>query len=224
MSVDVRALQSRLTELGFGPLAVDGVLGPRTSAAVVAFKRSVGLRATDYVGPITWAALMEDTPDSDLPWLAEALRILGLHERRDKPALKLWFDRSVAWIDPAEIPWCGAFVATVMRKWRPEIALPSNPLGAKNWSSFGVECKPQLGAVLSFHRGKPSDWRGHVALYLGESDTAYQVVGGNQSDAVTKTWIAKSRLHSSRWPLDFPETNTVIRLSSTGAPLSTNEA
>ncbi len=220
----MKALQSRLNELGFGPLAVDGVFGPRTSAAVVSFKRSVGLRARDHVGPITWAALMEPTPESEIPWLAEAMRILGLHEQRDKSKLKLWFDKSVSWIDPSEVPWCGAFVATIMRKWDPELTLPVNPLGAKNWSRFGQECKPQLGCILTFHRGDPSDWRGHVCNYLGESETAYYVIGGNQKDAVTRTWIAKSRFHSARWPLDFSMTGKRILLNSQGVPLSSNEA
>lgn len=219
----VRTIQERLNALGFGPLAVDGIFGPRTSAAIIAFKKSIGFRARDYVGELTWAALNADAPEADLPWLAEALRIHGLHERRDNRTLREWFDKSVAWIDPKEIPWCGAFIATTFRRWRPDIKLPDNPLGAKNWKQFGVACEPQLGAVLTFHRGNPASWQGHVAEYLGESDDSFYVVGGNQSDAVTKTWIAKSRLHSSRWPDSFPQSRKRIMMSRSGAPLSTNE-
>ena len=219
----VKTIQQRLNALGFGPLAVDGIFGPRTSAAVIRFKKSIGFRARDYVGELTWAALNESAQDSDLPWLAEGLRILGLHERRNNRTLRDWFDRSVAWINPSEIPWCGAFLATALRKWDPEIALPNNPLGAKNWKAFGEACEPQLGAVLTFHRGDPSDWRGHAAFYLGESESSFYIIGGNQSDAVTKTWIAKSRLHSSRWPLNFPQSRKRITMSRNGAALSTNE-
>ena len=219
----VKTIQQRLNALGFGPLVVDGIFGPRTSAAVIAFKRSIGFRARDYVGELTWAALTGPLPDSDLPWLGEALRVLGLHEQRNNHRLREWFDSSVSWIDPDEIPWCGAFLATALRKWKPEIDLPPNPLGAKNWSKFGEECEPQLGAVMTFHRGDPNDWRGHAAFYLGESEGSFYIVGGNQSDAVTKTWIAKSRLHSSRWPLNFPQSRKRITMARSGAPLSTNE-
>ena len=227
MTYDTRAVQAQLNRLGFGPLVEDGLWGPRTSAALIAFKRSVGLRPRDYLGPITWAALMEsaaETADGSIAWMAEAQRMLGLHESRDTSKLKAWFDKSVSWIDPREIPWCGAFVATVMRKWAPEITLPENPLGARNWQTFGQECRPQLGAIMPFWRGSKSGWQGHVAFYWGEDATAYHVLGANQSDAVTITRVAKDRLLSPRWPTGEPQPNKTIRLTSSGKPLSTNEA
>tara|TARA_R110002020_G_scaffold37811_1_gene113956 strand:- start:414 stop:914 length:501 start_codon:yes stop_codon:yes gene_type:complete len=162
---DTLALQQRLLSLGFNPGPLDGLIGPRTEAAIVAFKLSVGLRARPYVGPITWAALMEPAPESDLPWMAEAIQMLNLHERRDVSQLKAWFDRSVAWIDPREIPWCGAFVATCLRKPDPDITLPENPLGARNWGDFGVAARPQFGAVLTFWRVSRASWQGHVGFY-----------------------------------------------------------
>ncbi|HVM26700.1 MAG TPA: NlpC/P60 family protein [Mycobacteriales bacterium] len=48
----VTELQRRL-----GGLAADGVFGPRTRSAVVAFQSSRGLAADGVVGPRTWAAL-----------------------------------------------------------------------------------------------------------------------------------------------------------------------
>lgn len=232
MPYDVLTLQRRLNRLGFGPLVEDGIKGPRTDAAVVAFKRSIGFRARPYVGPLTWEALTGAVPIGNgaldarqaIPWMAEAARIKGLHEARDTARLRAWFDRSVAWIDPREIPWCGAFVATVLRRWEPGIALPDNPLGARNWGRFGTEVAPQFGAVLTFWRGAPSGWKGHVGFYWGEDATAFHVLGGNQSDAVTITRIAKTRLLRARWPHGQAAPGTIIRLSRAGQPLSTNEA
>lgn len=221
---DITLLQQRLLELGFDPGPVDGLKGPRTDAAVVAFKRSVGLRARPYVGPITWAALMDRADDSEVPWMSEALRMKGLHEQRDVTRLSAWFDKSVSWIDPREIPWCGAFVATCMRKWDANIELPGNPLGARAWSGFGVYCRPQFGAVLTFWRGKPSGWKGHVGFYYGEDETAYHVLGGNQSNAVTITRVSKKRFLESRWPMGFPQTKRTVWLNAKGQPLSHNEA
>jgi uncharacterized protein (TIGR02594 family) len=224
MVIDVKAAQRQLNRLGFGPLVVDGIAGMRTAAAVSAYQRSIGLPATGRLDARTMSALMAPAPESDIPWLAEALAVLGLHEERDRSRLRAWFDRSVAWIDPREVPWCGAFVATCLRKWRPDIVLPDNPLAAKSWARFGVACQPQLGAIITLHRGAPSDFRGHVFFYLGETATEFYGVGGNQSNAVTRAWFAKSRLHSSRAPAGFQMPGKVIRLARSGEPLSVNEA
>src|SRR5277367_582764 len=53
----VVALQQALQAKGFSPGAVDGLFGPGTEAAVLAFQRSEGLAADGVVGPATAAAL-----------------------------------------------------------------------------------------------------------------------------------------------------------------------
>lgn len=52
----VSAVQQRLHDLGW-QIAVDGVFGPQTYQAVVAFQRQKRLTPDGIVGPITWAAL-----------------------------------------------------------------------------------------------------------------------------------------------------------------------
>lgn len=55
---DYRAVQQRLNDLGHTPpLTVDGVYGPQSRAAVMAFQRSKGLAVDGVVGPATLAAL-----------------------------------------------------------------------------------------------------------------------------------------------------------------------
>jgi len=54
---DVAALQRALEDAGFSPGSVDGVFGPATEAAVLAFQRSEKLAADGIVGPNTAEAL-----------------------------------------------------------------------------------------------------------------------------------------------------------------------
>ena len=76
-------------------------------------------------------------------------------------------------------------------------ALGTNPYWARNWLLFGRETKPVTGAVLVFERGSG----GHVGFAMGQDDTHFYGLGGNQSDAAT---IAKSRLLGARWPATYP--------------------
>lgn len=225
MEISTKQLQERLTELGFAPGPVDGDMGPNTEAAIVAFKRSVGLRARPFVGPITARALFAASARPSLrPWMDYAARIKGLHEGRDVNRLKAWFDKSVSWIDPREIPWCGAFVATCYRRWDPAIAVPENSLGARNWLKFGKECEPVFASCVVFSRGAKDGWKGHVGFYWGEDATYYHVLGGNQRNAVNVARIEKDRLLGARWPLRTPVTGTRKLLSPAGVPVTTNEA
>ncbi len=52
----VSAVQQRLNDLGWR-IAVDGIFGPQTHQAVIAFQRQKHLTPDGIVGPITWAAL-----------------------------------------------------------------------------------------------------------------------------------------------------------------------
>jgi peptidoglycan hydrolase-like protein with peptidoglycan-binding domain len=54
---DVRALQGFLRQRG-STVAVDGIFGATTEAAVQAFQREAGLQATGRVGETTWTALV----------------------------------------------------------------------------------------------------------------------------------------------------------------------
>lgn len=119
------------------------------------------------------------------------------------------------------IPWCGLFMALIAKRGGKPVV--EGPLWARNWAKFGKAAdKGQLGDVLVFRRAHGS---GHVGLYVGEDYGAYHVLGGNQSDGVTISRIAKDRCISvRRTPYrKAPVTAKPMLLAATGI-LSVDEA
>ena len=119
-----------------------------------------------------------------------------------------------------EIPWCGLFTAiAIHRAGRPVV---NGPLWALNWNKFGVQVsKPMLGDILTFTR----NGGGHVGFYVGEDETAYHVLGGNQGNKVCVSRILKKRLSQARRP-EYKSQPTNIRrimLASNGV-ISTDES
>jgi uncharacterized protein (TIGR02594 family) len=99
-----------------------------------------------------------------------------------------------------QIPWCGLFVAVVAK--RSAKQLVKDPLWALNWGNFGKHTDtPMLGDVLVFiRRDAQGRLAGHVGLYVGEDDSCYHVLGGNQSDRVNIQRKEKTRLYTCRRP------------------------
>lgn len=158
--------------------------------------------------------------------LVEAVKLIGVKEivgKQHNPEILRW--AKVVGLEKTytndEIPWCGLFMAYVCHM--AGVQGVTQPLWALNWAKYGTRVsEPMLGDVLTFKR----DGGGHVGIYVGEDDTAYHVLGGNQSNSVNVTRIAKTRLHQARrttWKVAQPASVRKIRLSSTGK-LSTNEA
>lgn len=137
------------------------------------------------------------------PWIAEVNKHLGLHEVHDNAALSDYLQSDGTTLgDPASNPWCGDLVETVYKNTLPDEVIPNNPYWARNWQHFGIKCEPKMHALLVFTRGSG----GHVGWYVGETDTHFIVRGGNQSNRVTDTPYAKSRLISARWPKTYRTT------------------
>lgn len=188
----LRLIQNGLDKLGHSPGAIDGLWGLRTARAMKALLAANGRAASV-------------APPGPLPWITEAKSALGRHEARDRSWLMDWLKcdgRSLG--DPSRNPWCGDFVETCIRVALPDEpllgALGTNPYWARHWLLFGREVQPIVGAVLVFERGSG----GHVGFAVGQDDTHFYVLGGNQSDAVTIARIAKSLLLGARWPATYP--------------------
>jgi len=231
-------VQGRLAELGYYRLKVDGFIGPGTENALIAFKEAHGLRARPLPGPITLGTLFGarvkpaplPKPAGDEPlWLAEARRLMGTREvpgAGNNPTIMGWARDLDQWYPGDDTPWCGLFVAHCMSLGAPDEPQDFNRLGARSWLEYGVDAgaavTPRLGSIAVFWRTHPTkSWHGHVALLTGYSADALRVIGGNQQNNVTETWISRERLLGLRLPEGASPPHAPR--AETGA-LSTNEA
>jgi uncharacterized protein (TIGR02594 family) len=157
--------------------------------------------------------------------ISEGIKLLGTVEtpgERNNPVIMSWSKEvGLAKSYSADsVPWCGLFAAVVAKRAGKDPV--EAPLWARNWSKFG-DASPTagLGDVLVFIR----DGGGHVGFYVAEDASAYHVLGGNQSDAVTITRIAKARCVSVRRPKYNVKPDSVKPyIVAAEGSLSTNEA
>ncbi|MFX8605073.1 hypothetical protein ABTM12_19650, partial [Acinetobacter baumannii] len=78
---------------------------------------------------------------------------------------------------------------------------------------------------MVFWRVSPTSGKGHVGFYLGEDDDAYYILGGNQSDSVSITWVTKARFVAARWPVSVAQIGSgAVRIARGNNPLSDREA
>ena len=229
----VRRIQQALKDKGFDPGTVDGIWGRNTIAAVKQFQGQQGLEVDGVVGPQTTAALFAGALPAPpitgplLPWFEEARHLMGTKEvlgSKNNPVIMDWATSLDINYQGDDVPWCGLFVAHCIGSTLQQEVLPGNPLGARQWERFGEDTTPRLGAVMVFWRESLASGKGHVGFYVGEDDTAYQILGGNQSDKVCLTWLGKDRLRKACWPKTASslKSNPVRKNRNEG--LSTNEA
>lgn len=153
-------------------------------------------------------------------WLVEARRHLGLKEipgAKHNPAILGWVKALGGWFVDDETPWCGTFAGYCIHA--AGLDVPKHWYRARAWLDWGKPTPPRLGAIAVFGR----QGGGHVGFVVGESAGNLYVLGGNQSNAVTITPIAKSRLLGLRWPAGRPLSETPLP-AMTGGTISRNEA
>lgn len=160
-------------------------------------------------------------------WLTIARSLIGTREvagPANSPTIMGWIKKlgaklGVKVTDDAT-PWCGTFVAHCISS--AGLTPPPIAVRASAWSTWGSDLRADHlapGAVLVFQR--PGG--GHVAFYVGEDSDNYHVLGGNQSDAVNITRIAKNRCVARRWPTGIPVEGAPVWLAAKG-DVSKNEA
>lgn len=161
-------------------------------------------------------------------WYEEAKRCIGVTEIRGSKhnaTIMGWIKHLGARVlgivvNDDETPWCGTFVAHCID--HAGMTPPKIAVRAKAWADWGANLREEAltpGAILVFQRSGG----GHVGFYVGEDDTCYHVLGGNQSNQVNITRIEKSRCVARRWPRGVKWTGGPVKLTSEGK-ISENEA
>lgn len=157
--------------------------------------------------------------------LVEAVKHIGVKEivgSAHNPEILRWAEViGVSWYTNDEIPWCGLYIAYCAKM--AGVQVVAAPLRALSWAEYGTAVtEPMLGDILTFKR----DGGGHVGIYVGEDDTYYHVLGGNQSNSVSVSRIAKTRLFKARrtkWKVAQPTNVRKVFLEAKGT-ITTNEA
>jgi len=173
-----------------------------------------------------WLSELDGLPNE----LSLAFTHYGLLEAKganDNISILKWANEVgvAGWYPHDSVAWCGLFKAINAKRagWLPKPKY--DLLSALSWLAWGntiAKDKACLGDTLVFSR----EGGGHVGYYIGEDANNFCVYGGNQSDSVSFTWIAKSRLMGVRrapWTVQ-PAAVKKYTLSKDNDSVSCNEA
>lgn len=163
-------------------------------------------------GPKVLLAALSDYGVKEIPGAKSNPQVLAW-------AKELGLDRVYTNDDTA---WCGLAVAHWVHQAGYEPV--AQPLWALNWAKWGNPADtPSLGDVLVFRRKTATGYAGHVGIYVGEDDTHFHVLGGNQDNSVCVAPVAKSKFVAARrspWRIAQPRNVRPIRLAAGGSEVS----
>ena len=115
-------------------------------------------------------------------------------EKHNPEVVKYFKEIGFKFINDDETPWCSAFMNWVALK---SGLQRSEKLDARSWLLVGNKIlPPAIGDVCVFWRNKKDGWRGHVGIYINETDDYINVLGGNQGNEVCIKEYPKKRLLS----------------------------
>lgn len=139
-------------------------------------------------------------------WVKAARGYIGQREikgpQHNQWIAKGWKLLGAGWFNDDETPWCGYFVARCL--YDVGLPYPSNFPSAASFASYGIACKPQVGAIGV----KKRKGGNHVFFIVGITADGkyYKALGGNQSDMVNIVDIPVNQVTNVRWPSGQPET------------------
>lgn len=162
---------------------------------------------------------MATAPVGSPPWLVEAYKDLGFHEKPGNRGIEKFIRDAHA--GKLGDPWCAISACA----WIERAGIRS-PRSASSQSFRGsklfVKLKgPALGAIAVYWRGSRNSGKGHVGFYTGETSTQILTLGGNESDAVRNQFEPKARLVGFYWPasVPLPKVGAIKVKSAAGHPV-----
>ncbi len=238
----VYELQSRLFSHGFEPGPFDGIWGPKTSRAVIEFKKARGLLGRSYIGPITWGMLtgtsatppVGGTIGAHPDYHRYALSQIGTREyqgSKHNPKILEWWQKIRAPFTDDETPWCAGFVGGCLETYGIRSTRSAAARSYEKWGSGTEYAAGQyfVGGIAVFWRGSRNGWSGHVGFVAGRDQHGnLMILGGNQGNAVNIKPFAMTRLLTIRYEpsqhygsggkfMDLPVVNSNGRVSTNEA-------
>jgi uncharacterized protein (TIGR02594 family) len=108
-------------------------------------------------------------------------------------------------------PWCSGFVNWVVIQ---AGMAGTDSAASASWRKWGqVITKPEYGCIMGYTR---PDGSGHVGFYVGEDESTYSVLGGNQADMVKVSRFSKEK-GDRKWWFRKPKTKFNSKTNQAGA-------
>lgn len=142
---------------------------------------------------------------SSLPWMQIAWSeadggVKGVAGPEHNPRIIEYHQATSLNATDDETPWCGSFVAHVMKT--AGIAYDKkSAASARSWLGFGEELdEPISGCLVIFRRGSG----GHVGFLVKDDGERLHILGGNQGNRVKVSSYKKADALGYRWPTEYP--------------------
>jgi hypothetical protein len=219
---DVKALQQRLSDLGFDPNGIDGIFGPGTDKAVREFQAANGLEVDGEVGPQTRAALQLDAQtdaDTNVPSTGTVSKVLWVvnynnlnqfvqrAQAAKVTAVAIRTDNDIAQA-------LGPFHAAGMEVygWRWPSAQPAGAMAEANRAAnFLTQGMDGYFADPEGEPGKPFDWNKAGLADLAEQFcTTIKAAAGAKPLGVTSHFLAKQRFPNLPWTTFFQHADVLL--------------
>jgi len=113
-------------------------------------------------------------------------------EANNPRILKYFEEIGETWVQSEETAWCSSFMNWVALKAGRE---RSGALNARSWLNVGQHIdNPIPGDVVVLWRESKESWKGHVGIFVAQTEEDIYCLGGNQSDRVQISLYPKGRI------------------------------